>query len=364
MGVKLPGGSSSTLLESPELATLSTECSSSGPLALGPSVNAAGPRLNQGGCDDRRVAVNVRLNPPETAAAEEIRKEAKRAIAGNIAAALALGTKSDMKDDVIMSAGDGEQVYKDSLCEPMEVLRLAQEAEQEALHEMEEAMNLMRQVTKRRMEEMTAKNAKGYCSSGSNRRCLVAEKAGLPADSLRVPPGSSTKAATKELQAADPELQRLARRPQQHGTDEDPWNLPLPGSMEVARSPLQQACGKRHGHQAIPENFSMHQRAALQSNHATQHAESSEERSFHRTMQASRTPQIREESTDHDGEIVAHGRVRSSKRARHAVVLDSTQVVSGTVSCPFASFFVSICDLCLLEEVPGPKANQVEPIIV
>jgi hypothetical protein len=251
--------------------------------------------------------VNVRLNPPETAAAEEIPKEAKRAIAGNIAAALALGTKSDIEDDEIMSAGNGEQVYKDSLCEPVEVLRLAQEAEHEALHEMEEAMNLMRQVTKRRMDEMTAKNAKGYCSSGSYRRCLVAEKAGLPAESLGVPPGSSTK--------------------------------------------------------AVPENFSMHQRAALQSNHATQHPESSEERSFHRTMQASRTPQIREESTDHDGDM-AHGRVRSSRRARHAVVLDSTQVVSGTVSCPFASFFVSICDLCLVEELPGPEANQVEPIFV
>jgi len=370
-----------------------------GPLALGPSIDAAGPRLNQGGgCNDRRVAVHAKLNPPVTVA-EKVQKEAGRPIAGNIAPVLAFATPAIVTDDKTIDARstfDEEQVYKDSLCEPMVVLRLAKEAEQEALREMEEAMQLMREVTKRRME-MATKNAKGgHCSSGSNQRL----NAVWPADSLGVPPVSSTEAATKELQAATPDLQRgpqqyehslraqagkahndarvgdteedalggpqnAANVPQQW-ENQDPGNLHSRGhsaDASAARPPLQQACGKRRGHQVIPLKSSVHQGYSAASRDAQDYANILEDRkSFHRAMQASRTPQILEEDVDHDRDAPASFRPRR-RGAGHTVLLDSSQVVSGSVSCPLASLFSWTCNMCLQEEkVPELQASQLKPI--
>jgi len=419
--VKLSSGGNGRLLESPELATFSAECSSSGALTLGPSVDAAGPRLNSrapltlgpsvdpagprskqnGPCNNRRGAVHAKFNPP-VMVAENVPKEAGRLIAGNVAAASAIATPTTVTDDETISSLHEEQareeVYKDSLCEPIQVLRLAKEAEQEALHEMEEAMQLMREVTKRRMQGMAAKNAKGGHCNGSSNQTL---KAALPVDSLGVPPVSSTEAATEEFQTVTPDLPRISRCSQQHEhslstaagqahngayvgdweedslgglqiaakvlqqrENQDPGNLHSKGcspDTSVARSPLQQACGKGRGHQAILLKSSVHPA----SRHAYDYVEILDDgKSSHRAMQASRTPQILEEGTHHDNDAAESWRPRMRK-PRHAVVLDSSQVVSGSVSCPLASVCLWTCNMCVeKEEVSEPMVSQLKAIAI
>lgn len=306
--VKRPGGGDGTftLPESHEPATFSTEHSLSGPLAMGPNVGAAGPWLNHGGCNDRHVAAHARLNPSATVAV------------------------TDDKTFATRSTVDGEQpreeVYKDSLCEPTDILNLAKEAEQQALREMEEAMLLMREVTKRRME-MATKNAK------------------LPADSLGVPPVSSTEAATREVQAVNPDLQRISRHPQQH---ENSLSAPagqvhndarVGDTEEVALgSPLNAANLLQQGRSAA-------------SSPAYEFAVFQEE-----PLQASHTPPILEEGTGFDIDAVASVRASTRRKKKgHTVLLDSSQVVSGSVSCPFSSLCFSACNMCFEEEkVPEP----------
>lgn len=409
--VKLPGGGSGTLLESsPEFATFSTECSSSGPFASGTGANVAGPKINQVGWDNGRVAADAKLIPPLTDT-EKLPKEAERAMAGN-AVTLATATPATVKDNMTIDIRssvkdtmtidtrstneDEEQVYTDSLCEPVEVLRLAKETEQEALHEMEEAMKLMREVHKRRMEEMAAKTSKDRHSSVVSKQPL---KATSPADSLGEPPVNSTKAATKELQAANKDFQRLRQQhrnslttpagqaysdakedspggpqyvacvlQQEENQDlEDFHSRRHDADVSAARAPLQQACGKRKGHQVIPLKASMHQGRSDANRYANDYAEILEDRrSYQRAMQVSRTPRIPEEDTgdlDSDAVISLPGATRN-RMAGHTVLLDSSQVVSGTVSCPFSSLCAWTCDVCLGEDQPVPKPKAVRPISI
>jgi len=355
--VQVPGGSG-TLPESPELATFSTECSSSGPPLLGLSANA-GQRSNQG------AWVDAKLNPLLTLA-KKAPEEAGRATARSTVAALAAvatppTTTDNMTADTRSTADEEqarEEVYKDSLCEPMEVLRLAKEVEQEALREMEEAMQLMREVHKRRAEEMAVKNAKEEQSRGSSNQPSTPA---LPAETLAVPPESSPKDALGGPRS-------IASVSQQQET-QDPGDLHLwrhVADASAARSPLQQACGKRKGHQVVSLKASVHQGHSDTSRHAYDYADILEDRkSFHRAMQAYRTPRIAEEGTDQDSDGLASYAARN-RGAGHTVLLDSSQVVSGTVSCPLASLCLWTCDLCFEKEAEesGPKVSHSKPIAI
>jgi len=285
--VKLPGGGSSPPPNNIDHKQFSAECSSAGPLALEPSVDAADPTLNQGGCSGGSVAVHVPLNLPVTVP-EQVPREIGVAIAVNTAVALPIVTDDEtVATRSTLDVERAEEAHEVSLRESTDILTFAKQVEQEALREMEEAMQLVRVATKRRLEGAATQNAYGgHCSRGSNETL----KAILPTDSLGVPPLGPIGAATTEFRAVNPDLQRPSRHPQQHKN----WpNTPA---------------GRAHNDVCISKN---------------------------------------------------------ARERRHTVVLDSSQVGSGPVSCPFTSLCFSTSNMCDQEEIiPEPRASRLKSVAI